>query len=231
MVRLNKEQYQALEKVYDDLVSQVGENIDVDVLLLEIDRRVGTGEIPPIFTASRAEAWERYRREVIHTFMAMYEQRRKKSLIGVVRRANSAVSRARAEPEDEVELSGSAFYAPLGTAWINPDVASSAAAFYRHGLSEVRKFGPFVAASGASPNDVATEIEQVASSLRSVETLDDVIGQPQRLPVPASADRLNESLSALYAEYLPHRRKAAFRRFAPFFAFVEQLQGERVTVG
>ena len=143
MIRLTDQQYQAIKTVAEELLSRNG-HVDVEELLVELDTRVASGDLPPIFTATLEEAYERYRLETITVFIRRWEVERKEYWLGVATRAEHTKS-----------------YYRLEDAGKEPLVAMKARQEYLTALTMLKTYAPYAASWGKTLQDVCWDLDEV----------------------------------------------------------------------
>jgi len=146
---LSKAQYEAIRPIAEELDQKYG-YIDVDVLLTEIDRRVASGGIEPVFTATTEEVYDRYRREIISQFMQRWEIERKEYWLGVASRQN------------RIEA-----YYRLEMAHTESSVARKARQEYITALTMLRTYGPYASSWGKELQDISRDIDEVKEHIKA----------------------------------------------------------------
>jgi len=143
MLGISKEQYEAIKPIAEELLQKDG-YVDTNTLILEIERRVLEGKIPPVFTATLEETYTRYRFEVIHSFMQRWETERKEYWLGVSARGNHIQA-----------------YYRLEDAQKEPRVAGKAKQEYLTGLTMLKTYAPYASTWGAPLEEVLADLDEV----------------------------------------------------------------------
>lgn len=146
---LSKAQYEAIQPIAEELDQKHG-YIDVDVLLAEIDRRVASGEMEPVFTATTEEVYDRYRREIISQFMQRWEVESKEYWLGVASRQ---------------ERIGA--YYRLEMSHTESSVALKARQEYITALTILRTYGPYASSWGKEFQDISRNLDEVKEHIKA----------------------------------------------------------------
>jgi hypothetical protein len=145
---LSTEQYEALATLAEELFGERGP-WDEAHFLQEIDRRVAKGIMPPIFTASKKEAWERYRHEMIHHFFSRYEEEKfkneKRWIMGVHNRTDRLTR-----------------YVLINGGTVDEDTKQAALQYYQQGLTLIARF---YRAAGKTEADVEADMRGIVREL------------------------------------------------------------------
>lgn len=146
---LSKAQYEAIQPIVEELDQKYG-YIDIDILLAEIDRRVASGEIEPVFTATTEEVYDRYRREIISQFMLRWEVETKEYWLGVASQQESIGA-----------------YYRLEMAHTESSVAKKARQEYITALTMLRTYGPYASSWGKELQDISGDIDEVEEHIKA----------------------------------------------------------------
>lgn len=145
---LSKRQYKAIQHIAEELDQKHG-HIDVDVLLAEIDRRVASGELEPVFTATTDEVYDRYRRETISQFMQRWEVETKEYWLGVASQQNRIGA-----------------YYRLEMSHTESSVAMKARQEYITALTMLRTYGPYASSWEKEFQDISRDIDEVKEHIK-----------------------------------------------------------------
>ena len=143
MAWLTDEQYQSIKVVAEELLQRNG-HIGVEELLSEIDFRVSTGEIPEVFVATIERIYDRYRFEVVHSFIDRWELERGEYWLGVASRASQYKA-----------------YYPLDDAPKEPMVAIKAKRQYVTAITMLKTYAPYASSWGQSLEDIYRDIDEI----------------------------------------------------------------------